>query len=142
MTISVRTATAADVKAMHAIRNGVRENRLSGPHQITEAAYLRYVEAASAWVAESDDGIVGFAAVDGKSATVWALFVDPQVEGAGIGRILHEHLLDWSRKQGIGQLTLTTGGDTRAASFYRRAGWIGAGLVTNDEIRFVMTLPG
>ena len=141
MTISVRTALACDVKAMHAIRNGVQENRLSDPHQIDEASYRRYIEAASAWVAESDDGIVGFAAVDSGSATVWALFVDPQVEGAGIGRALHEHLLAWAHNQGIGTLTLTTGRDTRAASFYRRAGWIEAGSAPNDDVLFVMTMP-
>ena len=140
MSLLVRTATAADVPAMHEIRMSVRENRLSDPQRITEASYWPYIEAASAWVAMRRERIVGFAAVDGSSQVVWALFVHPGVEGCGIGRALHKRLLQWANEQKITRLSLSTAKNTRAASFYRSAGWIDVGSTADGEIMFAMSI--
>jgi GNAT superfamily N-acetyltransferase len=126
---------------MHAIRTAVRENRLSNPQQIIEASYHPYIEAHSAWVAENGDRIAGFAALDGRSKTVWALFVDPSAERAGVGRALHERMVQWACEQGIGKLWLSTAKHSRAASFYRRAGWIETGSDEEGDILYSMTLP-
>jgi len=139
---TIRPAAVADVAAMHRLRNKVRENRLSNPRRITEASYLPYIAAGSAWVAEAEAGLVGFAAVDGPSKQVWALFVDPDAEGGGVGRALHHHMLRWAREQGIGRLSLTTGDGTRAAEFYRRAGWKLTGLTADGDLHFEMRIPG
>ena len=142
MSFAVRSATDADVSAMHRVRMSVRENRLSDRQAIDEAAYSPYIEAGSTWVAEMDGAVVGFAAADGQLETVWALFVDPRVEGLGVGRALHERLLEWARDQGIARLSLSTDKASRAAAFYKRAGWVEAGSAGGEEVRFEITLPG
>lgn len=140
MSFAVRAAGAADVPAMHRVRNSVRENRLSDPQRITEASYFPYIAAGSAWVAENDAGLLGFAAVDGQSGSVWALFIDPNAEGAGVGRALHRRMLAWAHEQGLGRLSLSTDKGTRAAEFYKRAGWIESGEAASGELLLEMTL--
>ena len=142
MSFAVRTATIADVPGMHRLRLGVAENRLSDNRAINEASYAPYIEAGSAWVAEKDGEVVGFAAADGQSQTLWALFVDPRAEGHGVGRALHERLILWAREQGITRLSLSTEKASRAAAFYRRAGWVEAGTAADGEVRFEITLAG
>ena len=133
MSFTIRTACAADVPAMHRVRKRVRENRLSSPDRVSEASYLPYVKAGSIWVAETRRGVVGFAALDAGGKSVWALFVEPDAEGAGIGRGLHQRMLIWARDHGLKRLTLSTGKATRAAEFYRRAGWAEVGTTAAGE---------
>ena len=138
MNVAIRSARPADIAEMHRIRCSVRENRLSDPARVTHAGYLPYVEAGSAWVAESDRGIVGFAVVDRARSSVWALFVDPAMEGAGFGKALHDHLIAWAAAAGLETLTLSTAPGTRAERFYLRAGWQADGPTSDGERRFVM----
>ena len=140
MTLRIRVADAADVAALHRIRLGVRENRLSSPEQVTEASYLPYIAEGSAWVAETESGLAGFAILDRETSSIWALFVDPRSEGLGVGRALHRHLLDWAREQGLRKLWLNTSKGTRAELFYRRAGWVSAGLTAIGEVRLEIIL--
>lgn len=134
--VQVRAATAADVAAMHQIRLAVRENELGERTRITERDYLSFVNAGSAWAAETSDGIAGFAALDAASRNVWALFVAPDRERVGVGRALHDHMLIWASAQGLRTLWLTTSPGTRAESFYRRCGWVEAGPTESGELRF------
>lgn len=136
MRFKIRTASIADIPAMHRIRGSVQENRLSDPQRVTEASYLPYINERSAWVAETDAGVAGFSIIDVAAKSVWALFVDPEAEGGGIGRALHHRMLGWAREQGIGQLSLSTSKGTRAERFYKGAGWIEAGPASDGEVRF------
>lgn len=136
MTVAIRLAAVADVPAMHRIRLGVQENRLSHRTAITEGAYLPYIAAGDAWVAETDEGIVGFAALDRPAGAVWALFVASEAEGLGIGRALHDVLLQSARAGGLPALRLSTAPGTRAERFYAHAGWRNAGVTQAGEIRF------
>ena len=140
MKFNIRTATADDVDAMHRLRGRVRENRLSDTAGVNEASYLPYIAAGSAWVAEAEDGIAGFAAIDGPARTVWALFVAPEAEGAGVGRALHIRMLEWAQDQGIGSLTLLTAQGSRAVQFYTRAGWRQIGMTADGEVHFERSL--
>ena len=90
------------------------------------------------WVCESNGEIVGFAIADLYEDNIWALFVKPDFEKMGIGRKLHDIMMDWyfSRPKEI--VWLGTSPDTRAASFYRRAGWKENGLHGKGEIKFEM----
>ena len=142
MTLHVRLASVADIPAMHRVRLGVRENRLSDPQKITEASYPPYVQANSAWVAEIDGVIVGFALVEGADRRVEALFVAPGSEGLGAGRALHAAMLDWAEAQGIDELWLTTSPETRAEHFYATAGWEVVDLLPGGEVRLRKTIPG
>lgn len=140
MTLGIRSATAADVSAMHSLRKRVRENRLSRTTTINELTYLRYIDASSAWIAESETKLVGFAAVDAAAASIWALFVDPPAQGQGVGRALHSRMLEWAKRQGIGKLSLGTEAGSRAVQFYQRAGWYQVGLTRDGEALFEKAL--
>jgi GNAT superfamily N-acetyltransferase len=136
MNFGIRRAVAADVPAMHGLRLSVSENRLSDTRRVTLASYRPYIEAGWAWVAETQFGIAGFAVIDATSRSVWALFVAPDAEGSGIGRALHQQMLEWAQGQGIDHLSLTTEGGSRAARFYERAGWSQVGTSAESEVRF------
>jgi GNAT superfamily N-acetyltransferase len=127
---------------MHRIRQDVQENRLSDDTCVTEASYVPYVAASTAWVAEKEHGIAGFAILDETNNSVWALFVDGGSEGAGIGRALHRRMLDWAREHGIRRLSLSTGTATRAEKFYMAAGWLVTEITVDGEVHFEKTLPG
>ena len=132
----IRQANTTDVKDMHRIRLGVRQNQLADPTQVNEDSYAPFVAAGGAWIAETETGIAGFAIVDSTNGNVWAVFVDPDAEGQGIGRALHDRMLQWSSQQGVEHLWLTTGRDTRAEQFYRQLGWLETGTTETGEIRF------
>jgi GNAT superfamily N-acetyltransferase len=140
MRLRIRTATVADVRDMHRLRKRVRENRLSDTTRIKEASYLPYIAAASAWVAEADGRISGFAAIDGPAKSVWALFVDPDVERRGIGQALHFKMVDWARQQGIDRLSLSTEEGSRAVQFYHRSGWKVIGTRPGGEVIFARSI--
>jgi GNAT superfamily N-acetyltransferase len=118
----------------------VRENRLSDPQLVPDRAYRPYVEGGSIWVAEDAAGIAGFAAVDLVGASVWALFVDPPAEGRGIGRALLDTLVDYARAEGLPRLTLQTQTDSRAADFYRAAGWSDQGPGDDGQLKFTICI--
>jgi GNAT superfamily N-acetyltransferase len=134
--LRIRLATVADIPGMHRVRKAVRENRLSDHTSITEASYLRFIEAGCAWLAEVGTAIAGFAAIDPKARSVWALFVAPPFEGQGVGRALHNTLLDGARDLGCTELALSTQRDSRAAEFYRSLGWREQGVAADDELAF------
>ena len=141
MDFEIRAAISSDVREMQRIRGSVRENRLSDPRRISDASYVPFIAAGSAWVAETGGRILGFAAIDPSDGSVWALFVDPAAEGAGIGRALHGRMVEWARVQGLPRLTLLTEGGTRAAQFYRRAGWRETGRAEDGQSIFELDLP-
>ena len=140
MNFEIRAACIADIPEMHRLRTSVTENRLSDSQRISEAHYRPFVDAGSAWIAQGDDGIVGFAVVDTPKATVWALFVDPMATGQGIGLALQHHMIAWSRTEGLSRLSLSTEKRTRAATFYARAGWTDVGTTSHGEVLFEMML--
>ena len=109
---------------MHRIRMSVRENRLSDQTRVQSRDYMAFVERdGRAWVAEMDGRIVGFAVADLVRSNVWALFVEPGYEGRGIGRQLHDRMMNWLFGSGATLVWLSTDPATRAERFYREAGW-------------------
>ncbi len=136
----IRTAQAADIKAMHALRLRVRENRLSDPRRVSEESYRFYLDRNSAWVAETERGLAGFAILDLARASVWALFVAPGSEGTGIGRALHARLLEGAARHGLRRLSLETAPGTRAERFYTEAGWTRTGTTPTGELSFERNL--
>jgi GNAT superfamily N-acetyltransferase len=125
----IRRALEGDIVAMHAIRLSVRENQLDEPRSVLPHHYQAFLaENGRGWVAEIDRRIVGFAVADRVHLSVWALFVDPDFEGQGIGRRLHQTMIEWLFDTGAEQIRLSTSPDTRAERFYRAAGWQPAGL--------------
>jgi GNAT superfamily N-acetyltransferase len=141
----LRIATSADIEAMHRIRLAVRENRLADPSRVTANHYRAMLaERGRGWVCESSSApkaIAGFGIADNAARNIWALFVQPGHEGRGIGRALHDAMVDWLFAVGDTPLWLTTDPGTRAARFYIAAGWVPDVAPVRGELRFVLHPP-
>ncbi|UMY64625.1 MULTISPECIES: GNAT family N-acetyltransferase [unclassified Flavobacterium] len=136
----LRIALPSDIPQIQIVRNSVRENTLSDPRLVTDEDCLRFIsQRGKGWVYEVDRRIVGFAIADLQDQNIWALFVDPDFERRGIGKELHDNMLDWYFRQGVASVWLGTAPGTRAEQFYKRAGWRQNGLY-GKEIRFEMTV--
>src|SRR5215813_11495386 len=111
----IRAATTADLSRIFAIRDSVRENRLSDPAAVTEADAAWFLAHGPVWVwQEPDDAVVGFSAGDPRDGTVWALFVAPGHEGKGVGRALLQAACNSLREAGHSVARLSTDSGTRA----------------------------
>jgi len=86
--IAPRLALSADIDDLFRIRAAVRENRLHDPGSVTREDCDWFVQRRRVWVAEIDGRVAGFSASDPRDATIWALFVDPDFEGRGLGSML------------------------------------------------------
>jgi GNAT superfamily N-acetyltransferase len=127
---------------MHRVRMAVRENVLRST-VITEEHYLPAIEATGrGWVVEVDGRVVGFAIGNADTGNLWALFVDPEHEGQGHGRALHDAMVEWLFSRGLRHLWLGTDPGTRAERFYRAAGWRCTGMAANGEALYELRNPG
>lgn len=139
MSLHIRPASEADIDAMHRIRLAVRENRLSDPALVQPEDYRALLGGhGRGWVAEVEGRIAGFAIADVARRNVWALFVHPDAEGRGVGRPLHDAMMDWLFAEGVERVWLSTDPGTRAEAFYRTAGWQAAGD-HHGEARYEMS---
>lgn len=135
-----REAILQDIDQIQIVRNSVKENTLSDPGLVTNKDCEEFMfERGKGWVCEIDNTIVGFAIADLKENNIWALFLDPNFEKKGIGRKLHQMMLDWYFSQTNEKVWLGTAFNTRAEEFYRKAGWTEAGTNGSKEIKFEMT---
>lgn len=135
-----REAQVTDIPQIQVVRHAVKENRLSNPALVTDQDCEDYItKRGKGWVCEIGGTIAGFAIADLVDHNVWALFIDPVHEGKGIGRKLHDTMIDWYFSQTNEMIWLGTAPNTRAAGFYRKAGWEDKGMRPNGELRFEMT---
>jgi GNAT superfamily N-acetyltransferase len=136
----IREATLADIPQIQLVRNAVKENRLSNPNLVTDEDCREFLFArGKGWVCDIETQVVGFSIADLKEKNVWALFVDPMFEKRGIGRRLHDTMLNWYFSQTQAGIWLGTAPGTRAAAFYRESGWKETGTHGKGEIRFEMS---
>ena len=134
-----REAEIKDIHQMHVVRTSVKENVLSNPGLITIQDYRNYLTSrGKGFVCEIDNIIVGFSIVDLIDKNVWALFVDPAYEGKGIGKKLHDLMLNWYFSQTTETLWLGTEPKTKAEIFYRKNHWMENGRHGKNEIKFEM----
>lgn len=134
-----REANTNDIKQIQLVRNAVKENVLSNPGLVTDRDCVEYLTLrGKGWVCEADGTIVGFAIADLIDNNIWALFVHPDHEGKGIGKILHDTMLNWYFSQQKEMVWLSTDPVTRAAAFYRMQGWKETGVYGKGEIKFEM----
>ena len=135
-----REAIQSDIPAIQFVRNSVRENQLSDPNLVTDADVVDYItRRGKGWVCEVNNNLVGFAIVSILDNNVWALFLHPEYEGKGIGKLLHGEMMNWYFGHTSSDIWLSTSPYTRAESFYRKAGWVEKGITKNGEIKFEMT---
>ncbi len=138
--MNFREAKIADIKGLYSVRLSVNENKLPDPGFITEKEYEKYLTYhGKGWLCEVDEEVVGFAIIGLAQRNIWALFVHPDHEGKGIGKKLHDMMLEWYFDQTHQTVWLGTGPNTRAEDFYRKAGWKETGRRSNGEIRFELS---
>ena len=135
-----REATTTDIPQIQLVRNSVKENVLSDPALVTDKDCEDYLLGrGKGWVCEIEGEVVGFAIADLIDHNVWALFVKPGFDKKGIGKKLHDDMLDWYFAQTDLTIWLGTAPGTRAEGFYRKAGWSEVGIHGKGEIKFEMT---
>jgi GNAT superfamily N-acetyltransferase len=114
----------------------VRENRLVSTVISDDQVREAIEETGRGWVVEYDDEIVAFAIGNAQTGNLWALFVHPDHERRGYGRLLHDTAVAWLWSQGLHRLWLTTEPGTRAQRFYEQAGWRLVGTGDHEELRY------
>ena len=138
--MNIRIAEIKDIPQIQVVRNLVKENRLSDPALVPVSDVEDYiVRRGRGWVCEINEQIVGFAIADLVDNNIWALFVAPDFEKLGIGKKLHDEMINWYFVQTNKAVWLGTAPKTRAELFYRKSGWKEVGLHGKGEIKFEMT---
>lgn len=134
-----REAQLNDIPQIQLVRNAVKENRLSDPALVPDTDVADYIiRRGRGWVCIIDNRVVGFSIVSVLDNNVWALFLDPNFEGKGIGKKLHHDMMDWYFSQTEADIWLSTAPGTRAESFYQKAGWQKTGITKSGEVKFEM----
>ncbi|MGN6166104.1 MAG: GNAT family N-acetyltransferase [Flavisolibacter sp.] len=136
-----REALVADIPQIQLVRHAVKENVLSNPALVSDKDCEEYLSLrGKGWVCDIEKKIVGFAIADLKDHNIWALFVLPEFAGKGIGKTLHNIMLDWYFTQTKEKVWLSTAPRTKAEKFYHLQGWKEAGRQSNGEVRFEMRI--
>jgi GNAT superfamily N-acetyltransferase len=135
-----REAEAGDIKQIQVVRNAVKENVLSNPGLVTDKDCVEYLTLrGKGWVCEINNTVIAFAIADLIDNNIWALFVHPDFEEKGIGKTLHNIMMNWYFNQQKEIVWLSTSAKTRAEDFYRLQGWREVGLYGKGEIKFEMS---
>ena len=136
----IREAQIEDIKQIQIVRNAVKENALSDPKLVTDKDCEEFItQRGKGWVYEIDGKIVGFAIADLRDNNIWALFLHPGFEKQGIGKQLHDTMLNWYFSKTTSPVWLGTAPNTRAEKFYRKAGWKEVGTHGKGEVKFEMS---
>ena len=134
-----REAIPADIPQLHVVRHLVKENILSDPALVTDEDCNNYLtNRGKGWVCEVENKIVGFAIADLSDHSVWALFIHPEFQNKGIGKTLHQMMMNWYFSQTRKTVWLSTAAGTRAEKFYLLQGWRQTGILKNGELKFEM----
>ena len=138
--MDIRVAEIKDIPQIQVVRNLVKENRLSDPALVPDSDVEDYMtRRGRGWVCEINGQVVGFAIADLVDNNIWALFIHPDFEKLGIGKKLHDEMMNWYFSQTDKTVWLGTSPKTRAELFYRKAGWKETGMHGKGEIKFEMT---
>jgi GNAT superfamily N-acetyltransferase len=137
--VQYREAVLSDLESIMEVRFSVTENILSDPSLVTIDDCEDFIfRRGKGWVCVVEEEVVGFSIVDLVEKNIWALFIRPEYAQRGIGKHLHDVMLDWYFSQTQDAVWLGTDPGTRAEKFYRKAGWNHVGMYGN-EYKFEMT---
>jgi GNAT superfamily N-acetyltransferase len=172
MDVTVRAAEPADARGIARVHVAAWQAGYEGLLPAPFLAGLSVPKRAARWqgilaepsdqrartlVAERGGSVVGFASVgpsrdddaDPVSGELWAIYVDPQHWGTGIGHVLHVAALEALQADGATSASLwVLQGNDRATRFYERHGWAADGAsktdwrddVRLDELRYRTSL--
>ena|SRR6218665_3389794 len=119
---------------MQIVRNSVKEDQLSNPDIVKDKDIRQW----KGWVCEIDNEIVGFVIVDLVDNNIWTLCIGTKFKNQGIGKQLHNMMLNWYFQQTKNPVWLGTSPNTRSEKFYRFSGWDEIGI-HGKEVKFQMT---
>jgi phosphinothricin acetyltransferase len=150
--VSIRPATPADVPAItriyaHAVKHGTASFELEPPDEAEMARRQRmlldggypYI------VAEIDDALTGYAYAGPyrprpayRFSVEDSIYVDPNAQRRGIGRVLLEHLIEECERRGFRQMIAVIGDSAQTASIelHRALGFRMIGAVENVGYKF------
>ena len=144
MTIAIRIALPEDVPILNAIRTSVRENHMTleqmAAYGITPEVIADLLRTTGRGFIGSIDGVdAGIAIADSKEGNIFAMFVLPDYEGHGLGRLLLAHAEAFLAASGVTSAWLEAGAapGIRAHGFYEHLGWRRDGLMPDGQLRFV-----
>ncbi len=156
MTIQVREAAAGDAEAIADVH--VRSWQAAYRGQLTDdyldslsveerleqhRGALENPGARRTWVAVDGGRVVGFAVTgpsqdadaDERTGELYALYLDPERFGQGIGKRLLDHAGEDLRERGFHSATLWVLESNEAGRrFYEREGWHADGLTTSERV--------
>ena len=136
----IREATLSDIPSLVVVRGAVKENIPTSDIPLERiAAGLK--ERGRGWVAEHKGQAVGFSMADREESMIWALFLLPEWERRGLGRVLLERAVEWLWGEGCERIWLTTEPGSRAEGFYGHLGWSPVGVTEKGEVRFELQRP-
>lgn len=147
----IRVAKPSDVETLFDIRTSVTENYQSREEiaelGITPKTVAKMLKTdCCAWIAQLDGQDIGFSIANKTEKTIFGIFVRPEFEGKGAGRLLMQSTEDWFRDNHVNEIWLLTGNDPsfRAFGFYLHLGWRAAGVESDGdfkgEMKFVKNL--
>jgi GNAT superfamily N-acetyltransferase len=147
MTPTIRRATQADTPVLFEIRTSVRENHMTLAELAAEGVTPASIEAwlasgSAAWLGFVDDVASGFAMARRDQRDLFALFVRPEAEHAGLGSALLRQAEAWLAAEGIEQPWLLTGGEAGLAAprFYEAHGWTLVERMDNGDLHYTKRL--
>lgn len=159
--ITLRQATIADVASIREVAERtwpVSYREIISPEQIRYMLDLMYseskIEAAVSdpkqafWLAEKNGTVLGFCGIEhgwpeAGFTRIHKLYILPDTQGLGLGKILVDQVAAEARKYGNNQLHLNVNKNNRAIAFYSKHGFvttaeevidIGNGYVMDDFI--------
>ena len=100
----------------------------------SSAAVERLIDQRDVFVAEMDNRVVGTASLDGQ--TLRTMFVLPDVQGRGIGRLLVQRIERVARERQLGILTVPA--TVTAEAFYARLGFTAVREAYHGEERTIV----
>jgi GNAT superfamily N-acetyltransferase len=139
--LTIRAATVADATAIGEVHVRSWQAAYAGLIPADFLARLSAESRAESWarligdggpvlVAEEDGVIAGFAAYGDER--LYALYLLPEYWGRGIGRALHERVVEGMAGDSAILWVLST--NERAKAFYVRQGWVDDGATQSETI--------
>jgi phosphinothricin acetyltransferase len=150
--VSVRSATPADVPAItriyaHAVKHGTASFELDPPDEAEMARRQRtLLDGGYPYIIAEIDGVLAGYAYAGpyrprpayRFSVEDSIYVDPDAQRRGVGRVLLEHLIEKCERRGFRQMIAVIGDSAQAPSIelHRALGFRMIGAVQNVGYKF------
>lgn len=159
--ITLRLATIADIPTIQEVAEitwPISYREIISPEQIRYMLDLMYSQTKlksaindsnqAFWLAEEDGKVVGFCGIEhgypeAGITRIHKLYILPETQGSGLGKILMDQVEDQAKINGSGTLHLNVNKGNKAVGFYQKNGFsvdheevldIGNGYVMDDFV--------